>query len=341
MSKRKRTYKGSIYKPKANNRLYIEYKGKRTATGLLATTEGYRLAERILEKMVLESHGLIAKVDDQPEEMGVKEAFGEFLRKHCLNKEPKTVHGYKDAFKIVTLDQQFALTIKNVEEAAIHFVKTTHLSDASINIHLRAYQVFVNFCTNQKFLPQELNVFKNYRKKVTQKIVFALSPKQQTALIEYFKKDVEFCALIEFQIETGFRIGQTLSLKLSEIDFAKKIIRRKSKNKLRNESFPITEHLKKIIDRVPKNEKGKLFLWNSASKLTSKFNAGLKAIGITDASGLHILRKTAATNWIRSGMTQNDVKNLMGHTDFSLTSDIYAMFEVDNVRKSMNASRIL
>ena len=54
-----RAYPGSVFKPTGNNRLYIKYGGRRIATGLAATKEGWDYAEMLLKKMHLRAIGLL------------------------------------------------------------------------------------------------------------------------------------------------------------------------------------------------------------------------------------------------------------------------------------------
>jgi integrase len=168
-----------------------------------------------------------------------------------------------------------------------------------------------------------------------------LSKILNTFEVEYYKH------LILIAIMTGFRKGEILALKWSDIDFEKKIIKVRhslskegigpTKTKSSKRDFPLHKNLETILEEISsyqlemKRFFGKSYFKNNlivckpdgdfikTNQVSSKMWEKSQTHGIHFT--MHKLRHTFAT-WMR-GLEVKDVQALLGHSKADITANIY------------------
>jgi integrase len=111
------------------------------------------------------------------------------------------------------------------------------------------------------------------------------------------------------------------------------------------EGFPYVFVPPKRYERIQiLRRQGKWVYSDTRLKLISNFRRDLIAIqqiaGIEDRT-FHDLRRTTLSHWLSSGMSEYDVMNLAGHSDFSTTHGFYLAVNpnlVDRARKATASS---
>ena len=177
----------------------------------------------------------------------------------------------------------------------------------------------------------------------TTQIFTAIELEQITSMMEHHGRN-DFALLIKFLAETGFRIGQALTLQWSDIEDG--MIFRKSKNKARHESFPITTSIAQILQEIKKyhgKDDTKIFAWSatSASSLTRDLKIYLDLCGIEkNHRNFHAIRKTAATRWAEQGIPLQEVQKLLGHTHIETTNNYYVGVNMEKLRQKLEMSSI-
>ncbi|MCJ7856694.1 site-specific integrase [Lachnospiraceae bacterium NSJ-143] len=198
-----------------------------------------------------------------------------------------------------------------------------------------------------------------------------LTVSEQTAFLNGVKKSCNYnqWGLI---LQTGLRTGEIIGLKWSDIDFEKKILcvqrsmwynrplkqwvvgEPKTKHGYRN--IPLTEEAIRILkdqkDKVKKNKiipiefSDIVFLSSKGTpKTNSEYNNLLnyycKMIGIKNFT-MHTLRHTFATRCIESGMKPKTLQVILGHSNISITMDLYVhvteeekVKEIENIETSL------
>lgn len=323
---KKSTFPGSVYV--RNKKLYLKIKGKRFSTGLEDTPAGRKTANELLETYYRQGHNMAVL---RPNNKLIYEVFQEFLDTHCLKLEHKTVVGYTTAFRAI-VRSNFALNLDNISQAVRNFVAATSVNHTSQNNYLRHFNKFLTFCTSRTYLP-ETSICKEYKRKVPPKMVQIFRDEEIEKLVEYFEQDdTEFALLIKFALETGWRIGEILTLTWSNV--TEEAVHRVSKDKRSLQDFPMTKNLASILDKLEKSN-DKVFRWQdtSRSSLLRRLNTAMEELGIEKKNrAWHTFRKTARKRWMNMGLSMEYVKRLMGHSDIRVTEKHYTVVYTKEMR---------
>ena len=169
---------------------------------------------------------------------------------------------------------------------------------------------------------------------------------------------------------TGLRIGELLGLKWNNIDFENKILKvsgnlkqvknrdenkgeakyivieQTTKTKSGNRIIPLSdkaiEALKYFEKRKIKKDSYVLITKNgksvSARNRDTTFRQILKNAGIDKISGVHSLRHTFASMLFKKGVDPKTVSELLGHSDVSITYNIYIHIIHEQKTKAINLS---
>ena len=311
---------GSIYSSKRDNLLIVKVKKKTYHTGLKDTPNNRKLAEQIKIKMFLELHGLSETAIKH--ENTIKDIFNQYIENHCINLDETTIRGYNLAFKrIIKTDCKIDKEI--IENKVIEFIKTEKkLSPASINIYLRAFQIFLNYLKDKEYLPA-MKIFKHYKINHSEKEIKIYSDDEINKLLEYFKmKDIEFMILLQLQLFTGMRIGECLKLERKNIKEDRIILENKTVKTA--EFVIITPELRDLLLSLPNRKK--LFRWseNSYSRLTRRFHDAFKELNINrDNRSFHELRKTYLRKLFDNETPVQVAQKLMRHKNITVTIQNY------------------
>ena len=177
--------------------------------------------------------------------------------------------------------------------------------------------------------------------------------------------------LYDFLIHTGCRIGEAGALMNKDIDFNNSIIhiRRtltnsetgyevgdRAKTAKGNRDIPMTNQVKDILSRQIKrnvdafgeNSKGKnerVFKTIYGKFVTGSSQVWRDMKSLVEIAGIeyctiHSLRDTFATRAIESGMNPQTLKEILGHSSFTMTMDLYAHVMEDTKRREMDLLKV-
>ena len=177
-----------------------------------------------------------------------------------------------------------------------------------------------------------------------------------------------YLELFRFLPYTGCRFGEATALQWSDIDLKNGMIHinrtvTRGEDGKRTTGAPKTQRSKRdiplnaSIESVLKKQKkqladrfGKvtpLFVFVSpkgetvwASTINRQIRKSCEAIGL-EVFSVHAFRDTFATMAIRQGMQPNTLKELLGHSSFSMTMDLYTHVLEDQKREEMEKIQIL
>ena len=158
-------------------------------------------------------------------------------------------------------------------------------------------------------------------------------------------KDIRFMALAVFLLQTGARIGEALSINITDIDRQNKEIRIIGKGGkprtlfLRDETLPwIDRYLAVRSDGEPA-----LFASQDGSARWKQTDAGRSFRRYKESSGIkkdfviHTFRHTFATQYLMKGAGINVVQTALGHADAVTTLKYYAAtVEKTKVKEMIN-----
>lgn len=164
-----------------------------------------------------------------------------------------------------------------------------------------------------------------------------LEPKEYEMLIKAAKKHWIRHA-IDIAIESGMRQGEIHSLRMSDIDFARgviKLLRKdpKAEGGKKLCKIPLLKGVREVIVRVQKeiNGRDKLFEVSNSSSISDKFASLRRGLGIEDLT-FHDLRHEAISRMFERGMSIEQVRLVSGHTSLDQLSR-YINLKAEDVAK--------
>lgn len=153
-------YPGTIYQPKNNNRLYIEYtdefgKRRRIATGLRADQqESWEHCVLMLKRIYMRRHKLDELTGTRIIEKApptVEEALEKFTATYDAN--VSTTRLYRYAIRLILGDMEARVNEKMVERALERFSENESVAPVTRASYLKWLRVFLSFCAVRGWLP--------------------------------------------------------------------------------------------------------------------------------------------------------------------------------------------
>ena len=226
-----------------------------------------------------------------------------------------------------------------------NFINTTTVAPSTVNIYLNAVAAFLNWASdedNNYISPKKY--IKKYKQKVVKKIKPPYTVEEYEQLLSFFQnnKNTEMFLLLQFLWHTGARVGETLSIRLSDIKLEKKCIFVPNKiYKGEQEALLLIPEAIKIVEQVSElaSQRGddKLFSWKSgqlpnlmAVRAEEKLN-----IKIHDR-GLHGIRRAFCDRLFEKGLSIPEVQDIMRHRDIQTTINYYRSFKQQELVNKMS-----
>ena len=145
-------------------------------------------------------------------------------------------------------------------------------------------------------------------------------------------------------IYTGFRIGEIVTLKKSDIHLDEGYMIGGEKTEAgRNRVVPIPPSIPEISDfisaQLRRTEKDRLYHMGVQHFRDSIFYPALETAGITAKYTPHSTRHTFASLSAEAGMRPENLQKIIGHADFSTTANIYVHQDIDALKVEMSKLR--
>ena len=156
-------------------------------------------------------------------------------------------------------------------------------------------------------------------------------------------------ALFAFLLLTGFRRGEAVFLKWSDIDFERGIITVRSSEAYRvklgkSRSVPISPEVRSLLQGLERfdpyvfaDQDGEKF---KEDHVTKSFKAAARAAGLSDALKLHSTRATFATLMGDAGVSMHVIQKLLGHA-YMRTTETYTQLPAESLRKAVGSVTLL
>ena len=247
---------------------------------------------------------------------------------------------------------------KNIQEIKMRDIRTVHFQgivnqatskSAADTIKVMAVMLckyaMENDIINKNYA--EFIKIPKYEKK--EKKIFT---KQEIAVLWEHSEDKRAQAIL-FMIYTGFRIGEFLAIKISDVNLNEGYIVGGEKTKAgRNRVVPIPPNIPELTDFVRKwiseSKDGRLFPIDVSDFRQNYFYSLIIELGFaqgykerssyifsTPHHTPHSTRHTFASLSAAAGMQPENLQKIIGHSNFSTTADIYMHQDIETLRSEM------
>jgi len=328
------------------NKIYVRWKGKDISTGCDNTVLGWKAANIFWEKKVKE---LIAIEKGEKEKAdSILNIFKKFLdyKRKITRITKQTEQCYITSFNSVFTNPNEIMSENSIKKQLENFIKTTTVSDQTINNYLRAISTFLSWASDDDngYIP-----IRNYTKKYKQKPVSKIKPpytdEEYQKLLAYFEAKgdkTELILLLQFLWNTGARVGESLKIKLSDLDLQNKRILVSNKiYKGKQEALLLIPEAVKVVEQAKelaiKRGDTKLFSWKKTcypneSVRRAELNLDMRIKG----RGLHGFRRAFSNRLCNSKLSIIDIQEAMRHGSIDITMKYYKEFRPDKLIKKMS-----
>jgi len=215
-----------------------------------------------------------------------------------------------------------------------------HLSPISINTYLTNVRAFLYFLMENGFT----DYFQCRLIKAGKPIKKTYRPEDLSKLFEEPNKkhcsfsDYRNWALVCYFIATGNRANTVINIKIGDLDFTNNEIALTTVKNKRQDIIPMSTALKKVLKkylevRGSDNPDAYLFCTVygeqlSGSGLDTAIGRYLKQRGVAE-TGIHKMRHTFATEYLRNGGTADKLQKLLGHSTINMTMEYVHLVKSD------------
>jgi len=283
----------------------------------------------------------------QNEEYSVKELMESFIaEKKAEGRSSQTLESYNNSFKKFFFCFDESTSTKAINKGmVIHYMnylqKGENLHLASINHYLRDLRTFINWCYDEGFISERVEV---KMVKGQEEIIETYTEEEVKLLLADPKKNASFVewrtwAIVNWILATGNRVETIVNIKIGDVHFGRdEILIREQKNK-KASVIPLASALKRVIRtylnkcRVNASDEKYLFCNIEDEKLTVKaLQSALydynRKRGVNKTSA-HALRHTFAKMYILNGGDTFRLQKILGHSQLEMTRHYVNLFGAD------------
>lgn len=283
----------------------------------------------------------------QNEEYSVKELMENFIaEKRVEGRSAQTLESHSNSFKKFFFCFDENMGAKEIGKGmVIHYMnylqkgETLHL--ASINHYLRDLRTFVNWCYNEGYISEKVDV---KIVKEQEEVIETCTEEEVKFLVAEPKKNASFVewrtwAIVNWILATGNRIDTIVNVKIGDVHFGRdEIIIREQKDKTTS-YIPLASGLKRTLRtyinkcRYNASDEKYLFCNIEDEQLTTKaLQSALydynRKRGV-DKTSAHALRHTFAKLYILNGGDTFRLQKILGHSQLEMTRHYVNLFGAD------------
>jgi integrase/recombinase XerD len=290
-------------------------------------------------------------VPNDPTRMRVEKAFDDFIRdQELLQRAKKTVDAYRAVKRtfLKSCSRQFLDEITRLDllEFADYLRKKEKLADRTVHTRWTALMTVLKY-HNVRGLAKRGDTPKYVEEQPE-----AYEDTELQAIFKVMKP--EYDLLFSFFLRTGFRKEEVMYLKWSDLNFGNPAKEQPATARVKakpefgfriktweERSVPIDDkRLLQRLEALRKHRKATDLVFPTRNgKPNGKMLVALKRIARKakqdeDKFILHKFRATAATNWVRDGVSIPDIQFLLGHKNLAATMRYLAPLRIAQISKS-------
>ena len=241
--------------------------------------------------------------------------------------------------EITQIEQQHILIFYDYLQTRKLKKRNGVLSETMISHYIFALKLFFNWLEQTEQIdenPMSNLVFKtptkNQRQPLTQdqvqQLFTAANTNKETAILHLF-------------YSCGLRRTEAENLKISDINFAKNLLYVRAGKGAKRRAIPMSEKVKTALENYCKTKRPKInepaFMLNTNNKKMSgqSYNNALKTIlhktEISENISLHHLRHSIATHLLENGLSIENVRDFLGHSQLE-TTQIYVQVTQNQIK---------
>lgn len=284
----------------------------------------------------------LALYNENPNQIDLNITFSEVFEKWKEYKYEKisksAINGYNAAFE----------TSSSLHNMKFADIKTLHLQNvidssdkgySTLKKTKTLYNQLFKYAMQNDIVSKDYSSYVDIGKNDTESSRTPFTKKEIKRLFEV-ESHIEYVDTIIIMIYTGFRIGELLKIKNSDIDLENKIIRGGIKTDAgKNRIVPISN---KILNLVAKRKaQGYEYFVVNSQKEKMKYDNYYKEkfIPIMEQLGMshkpHDTRHTFATLMNNADANPTSIKKLIGHSSYETTEKIYTHKDIEELRKAI------
>lgn len=254
-----------------------------------------------------------------------------FINDFSKVRRPNTIRYYKEHLKpfknfinTIQVLQTHELT-NDVIKSYIQYLKYLGNENSTINKRISVIKILMNWLYLNGYISKFELIFPKLE--IQQKQIKVINDKQLIELIDYSRQNLEHKQLliVLLLISTGIRRNELVNIKISNIEFDKKRIYLEYTKSKKTRYIFINDEMISLIKKTINTNSQKTYLFENkngkvqdASYITGLLFYIKKKLDFQVLSP-HKLRHTYATYLLKNGANQEQVRRLLGHTDFKMT----------------------
>ena len=252
------------------------------------------------------------------------------------NYSERTIKTYLSSVEQVTLHYNQPpgkISIDQFKAYLYFLINKQQASVSRINQSISAWKIL-----QQDILGHKWERFLIKRPRREKKLPVVLSMSEANALINA-PVNLKHRALLSLAYATGIRRNELLSIKLSDIDRQRGVIKIAGKGNKQRE-VPMSKNLFSLVEEYYRLYHSTVFLFEgtvpkkaySASSMTNVVKKAALKAGIKKNISPHVLRHSFATHMLERGVNLKRVQLLMGHNSMKTTSIYLHLADIDKVQ---------
>lgn len=266
------------------------------------------------------------------------ESFGHWMRQKRYSESTiKTYSSMLDLFfRYYTTKKIEDITETDIVLFNQHYILRNNYSATFQNQLVNAIKLFY-----QKYNNTHLRLDKLERPKKSKKLPEVMSMEEVAALLNTLK-NLKHKTLLSLIYAGGLRIGEALSLKLTDIDSKRLMLHLKNAKGKKDRYVPLSLKILDLIRSYYIAYKPKNYLFEGAnggmydpSSARAVFHKAVESAKIHKNVTLHTLRHSYATHLLESGTDIRLIQELLGHND-PKTTMIYTHVSTTSLQKIEN-----
>jgi len=259
------------------------------------------------------------------------------LQKRYSDNTIKTYISMIDVFFRFHSDKEIkSISKDDIESFNTNYILKNKYSFTFQNQLVNAIKLFYSYTNNAV-----LDLDKLDRPKKEKRLPEVLSIDEVKSIL-FSIKNMKHKTLLSLLYSCGLRIGEALSLKVSSIDFGRKLLHVKSGKGRKDRYIPISPTMIILLEKYLYQYKPKLYVFEgkfspqyspvSARQVLKRI---LRFTDITKHVTLHTLRHSYATHLLENGTDIRFIQELLGHND-PKTTMIYTHVSTTSLEKIRN-----